>query len=467
MKSINLPYLDLRAIIFFRIILGGVIVFDLIVNKWPFITYFYTDSSIVPFTYIDALGQYYTGYKVLGYNLMRFFKTELTVHYYFVVLSFFLVLYALGFRAKFFGLLSLLLLISLQMRNHYVVSGPDYIMSTMLFWSLLLPIDNPLSSIKNSSVNFRVRTLSSFGVIFQISIIYFFNAVTKNGDLWQNGDAVSYALLEDLWVNSKTASLLLKYPLLCSFLTKATIIAEYCVPILILFPIKNEFSRLLSSIFIVFLHLGFFVVFKLGVFPLVAIMLSILLLPSTFLDKILPFQKSVQLNNYTFKDSLTNRVLSSLLLILVGFNSIFLTNKLKQSSFNSSLVVRAMDNIPFLKQPWGMYAPNPTRNPSYFRVVAYTQKGKYIDVDTKKEFSNQSKDIYKQYTWSVFYYMTNVYGDVFSSDRIRRWAELKKEKWNKENPDNIALQIYIYSYTKSIDLINQHFPIESKLIYKL
>mgnify|MGYP005653376383 FL=1 len=102
----------------------------------------------------------------------------------------------MGFKTRFFSVLSLVLLISLQNRTPLLMQGGDSLLSAVLFWACFLPMGArySLESVKNSLdpikdhrkglVN-KHLSISSGAILIQAMSVYFFSAFLKTGAEWQ------------------------------------------------------------------------------------------------------------------------------------------------------------------------------------------------------------------------------------------------------------------------------------------
>lgn len=450
-KNINLksflPYLDTRSIVIFRALLGVVILLDLFINKWPNISYFYTESGIYLSEHLDFAIQYNPYRAIQKVGLLTFVNSEGSVKGLFVLAGLATISYAVGFKSKWSGVIIFILLFSIQQRNPYVLSGPDELIISLLAWSLFLPIGN-----KNfTNKNVKVISIASVGLIIQIALIYFYNADLKNGYVWQNGHGLSYALMEDLWTKP-SADLLLQFPTLCSWLSQGTILLEYAIPILILIPYKRELMRLSAVITLIILHGTIFTFLSLGLFPLIAVTIIAVIIPTSFWDSVLKGQvKSVIQNegNRAFRRG-TN-IISTCFLVLVFWKAILAHNHGDNNVYYPKFM-KYLNETALFKQYWAMYAPNPTLEPAWYKIAALTENREFLDVKSQAPHKDDLTYLseYKDYTWSLFFYWTYVYPDYLSDTMVKRWANIERTEWNKYHTKNKAFTTYIFAYKKTI-----------------
>lgn len=430
----------------FRVCLGLVILLDLFVNKWSNIDFFYTETGVYPQVFQDFSIEKNPFKAIQKLGILTHINTSLQVKIFFVITGISALFYTIGYKTKWLGTATFFMLLSIHMRNPYVLSGPDELIISLLAWSLFLPLNNNLKSPSP-----KLTSVASVGLIIQIALIYFYNADLKNGYVWEQGNGLSYALMEDLWTKP-SAEWLLQFPDFCRWLSKGTIFIEYAVPALLIIPYKREFLRFLAAILLVVLHGTIFSFLTLGLFPIIASTIVVVILPSKFWDKVFKTQpKETDNNGETKPFQHLNIVFSSLFLVLIFWKSIISHNHGDNIVYHPRFM-KYLNETTLFRQYWAMYAPNPTLNPSWYKVAVLTEDGQFLDAkseNTHKDDLSYLED-YKNYTWSLFFYWTYVYPDQLAKSMIERWVELEKQSWDKNHPKNKAQYVYIYGYKKRI-----------------
>jgi hypothetical protein len=114
------------------------------------------------------------------------------------------------------------------------------------------------------------KSFTSLGVLavtMQLSIIYFFNAVHKQGHSWRDGSAVNYAIHLDrlatwfaVWLRDTMS------PTFARGLTYSALVTEAVLPLLLLSPFAVRSTRRLAIVLVIGLHLGFAACLNLGNF---------------------------------------------------------------------------------------------------------------------------------------------------------------------------------------------------------
>ena len=131
------PYLDLRAIGIFRILLFGVLIVDLLVNKWPSIVPFYTDEGLFSNEMVQRIVEVNPNRWIYNWTLLKWFETKNGVGFFFILTLISYVLTLIGYRTRGFSVLSFIALWSIHMRNSLALAGPDEILINLLFISIL------------------------------------------------------------------------------------------------------------------------------------------------------------------------------------------------------------------------------------------------------------------------------------------------------------------------------------------
>jgi len=204
-----------------------------------------------------------------------------------------------GWKTKLFQALSLVAVVSLHSRGVILENGGDVVMNLLVAWTLFLPlgrrfsVDALLESLRRrresipadlaerSPADVRaVVSLAVLGVLLQLAVIYFFNAVHKSGETWRDGTVVHYVLHQDRIVTWLGATLRDSMPLwLGKYLAWASLATEAVAPVLILTPMATVQARRLAMIALPAMHIGFALFLNVGFFSPV-MCAFFLLLPS-------------------------------------------------------------------------------------------------------------------------------------------------------------------------------------------
>ena len=283
-------YVDKRSLGIFRILLGILCLVD-ISRRWSYIDIFYTHNSIIsPSTSTSY-------YKM--FTLLTTFTKPWEVELFFLVGIIFSLFLILGYRTKLSHVICAIVVISIHNRAIMLENACDMFMNSILVWTVFLPLgarysidclkdslhlfkENSVEDLNNRSYNSltnKVFSLAYFGVLYQISAIYFFTALNKTGYDWKNGSAV-YKMFELDTFLSSWGYIARDYisPSISKLLTHSTIILEYLVPILIFIPFYNYIFRFLLLVVMSAFHISIRMFVKVGLFSQTMIITYILLI---------------------------------------------------------------------------------------------------------------------------------------------------------------------------------------------
>ncbi|WP_413943892.1 HTTM domain-containing protein [Bdellovibrio sp. HCB-162] len=404
--------LDLRSLAVFRIVMGLCLCSDL-ATKLFYAKDFYSDWGLMPRTY--WVSNYMNDHKI---SLMLA-NGEAWFQYAFLLVALICaVLFTVGYKTRFFQIITLVLLGSIQSRNYLLLSAADDLLRLSLFWSLLLPLDryysitNPaLTSSSQTETGYRSFAGGLF--ILQLVIMYLFTAFYKVNPTWTtDSSAIYYALNIDHFA-TPVGKWLSQFTSFGIFLTRTTLIWEFVGPLLLFIPFKAKVFRSIAALGFIFFHLGLAVCLNLGTFPWVAIAYWCALLPGEVWDvafqkvrKTLPTVPKVSASS-EFLNGKKLRLMESIfsgcmVLVLlqnisdVTQNKVFLPGSVKTFLLTTNL-----------NQVWDMFAPYPIRNDGWFVLEGTFKNGETRDLLTNKnvtfEKPNSVADLYSTSEWRKFY----------------------------------------------------------------
>ncbi len=288
--------IDLRSLGLFRILLAVVLLWNLGRRWWWFDT-LYTSSGVFPADSIPHHGDWLAnlGFWFSWYAnpLVWIEDWPWAVRAFFALTAVCYVMLLLGIRTRLATVLSLVLFAWLSHRNRHVTIGADYVMGSMLLWSLFLPLGArfsldgvrarlkagvrlPSGPSNNSgepwlaAPRISARNIAALGVVLQIGLIYFCTAWMKSGESWWGkGTAIYYVLYIEQSVYP-LAEWMRDLPLgFLRFLTWATLAVEYAALPLLLLPWGQPAPRRLAIVSLVGLHVGIALIVDAGLFSYV------------------------------------------------------------------------------------------------------------------------------------------------------------------------------------------------------
>jgi len=197
--------------------------------------------------------------------------------------------FTIGYRTRFFHVLSFACLVSVQTRQAFTMNGGDVALSVLCAWTMFLPMGARFSvdALRESLSTRRETTAAElnerasfptsdahptasfafFAILLQLAVIYYFNAVNKHGWTWRRGLAIHYVLYQERMVT--WFGWLLRDHInfrLSRFLTFATVGTEFAAPILLLTPVGSQWMRRAAVVVLPLMHLGFAAFLNVGQF---------------------------------------------------------------------------------------------------------------------------------------------------------------------------------------------------------
>ena len=333
----------------------------------------------------------------------------------FVVAAFLALALLIGYRTRFATIGCWAFLISLNVRNPYILQGGDVLLRVVLFWAMFLPwgaffsLDRaPLSS--TSQIPKCVVTWGTVAFAAQIVAVYWFSVLAKTGsEWWRDGSAIYYALSIDYMVTPLGHWLLQLPPVVVQLATWSVLGYEIIGPALLFCPWFTGPMRTLAVLGFVVLHCGFLVTLLVGIFPLIGIASILFFLPSWFWDRLLPrlvarFELSSMrswgetvwhaiaenrlLKHQTSVSTIEERRLrlqlssgaSVLAAILMIYMLAWNVTNLPYSPFKFSDRVRSVGNLVGLDQLWEMFAPFPAKDDGWYVIPGTLNNGRQVNL---------------------------------------------------------------------------------------
>lgn len=414
--------IDPRALAAARITLAAALLIDLAL-RLPDITAFYTDEGVVPRSLLQE-----TYPAAASYSLHAFFGSLGLQLLLFGMSAMFAVMLLLGFRSRTAAAASAVLLLSLHLRNPYVVNGGD----TLLFVLLVLLATQPVGG--RWAVDAYARwdrpkrpvyspaAAASLGVLLAI---YLSNAVLRfRGELWMNGDAVKVIFaLEDITVYLG--------PVLAEHTTALTAINWIWIALLstsFLLVALTGWPRALYTLSFVVAHVGMALTLRLGVFPIVVIAALLLYLPPEFWNQVehrLYFQRFQNLGGETtdklqkasdvhvMPEALRDRATAAFGVFAVVLLAVIVLWQVAALGYVSTPADGS--SVDPDSHAWKMYAPNPPTTTGWYVVTVESSDGERFDGLHGGDVSYEPPDdLADQYPTTMWYRYLN---------KIRRGTE--------------------------------------------
>ena len=316
---------DLRTLGIFRFLLGLVCFVD-IFRRLRYIEVFYSNYGVAPNFFMSEMS---SKYSVKAFTLLSSIGTVNEVTLFFYVGLFFSFFFMIGYRTKLSHIITTIVVLSIHNRLIILENGGDMVLNSFLIWSLFMPlgkrfsVDRLLYSLRTfqdqSSISLNKNNayvknepryywgLAYFACLLQLSIIYFFNYINKDGGTWEQGTSIYYFYQLDHFL-TPLGNFIKEFSLMPIFLSKVltymTIYLEMIVPFLILMPFFVLWIRRFSFIVMVGFHIVIGISLYIGTFSWVMVAALMLLLSSKDIDFLRGFLKKLSSGPYTvFYDS--------------------------------------------------------------------------------------------------------------------------------------------------------------------
>lgn len=368
---------DLRALAALRVALGALLLLDLALRARN-LAVFYTDAGVLPRAALTAQ------HPVARYSLHALSGALWWEALLFVVAGVVAASLLVGYRTRLATFLSLVLLVSLHLRNPVVLNGGDSLLRRVLLWSVFLPLGRRWSvdARRTESPTGRrvsVASVASAGLLLQVVAVYLVNAVLKfRGDSWPAGVAVRYVFsLEQFTVF--LGDLLPHVPVALAAIDYAWLVLVALSPLLVLATgrVRGVLAGCLMAA-----HVGMLLTMKLGVFPLVAVAALLPFLPPEVWNRI---EARVPADVFARLDAVLPRlprpslppilrpVPSVLAALLVAFVLVWNAAALGVVHVSGDAPVNPADNS------WDMFAPEPLHADGWYVAAGETTTGTRVD----------------------------------------------------------------------------------------
>ncbi|MFS8131094.1 MAG: hypothetical protein ACMG57_03880, partial [Candidatus Dojkabacteria bacterium] len=398
--------LDLRALAFFRIFLGSVMLIDML-DRLKDVNIFYVDGGVGVGSSVSRL------FINDSFSLNNLFPTSPAFQAFILILGVvFAVLLIFGFKTRISTILLWIIVVSVQNRNTIIGQGGDDYMRVLLFWSMLLPLglrysyDYLRNRTEYNKYENKFVSPVNIGLIFQVVYLYYFSALSKSSPIWNRDfTAIYYALSLDIFVTWLGRILLTLRPLLKP-LTAFVYYLELYAGGLLIFPAYNWILRTIGILLIIMLHMGIGTTLDVGPFPWIAICGVLSLMPTQAIDlaikklskskKIMWFIYSLKIS--TLKGKLaklfpekvskikkvrnfnTLTIFGTLLISIITFSFTFVgyiwNSNNNKSNFELPSDVRKVFTFVRMDQRWAMFAPYPFTDDGWYVILGHTVSGK-------------------------------------------------------------------------------------------
>jgi hypothetical protein len=439
---------DTRALATFRIALGTILLVDLLRRSGNLVA-FYTDTGVLPRGALSTQVSSVQQFSIHALSGSPTFQAAL-----FVVAGIAALALLLGYRTTFATTLSLVLLLSLHIRNPAILHGGDSLLRQLLLWGIFLPLGERWSvdAVRRDGSRATVASLATAGVLLQVVLVYATNAVFKfRGDIWLQGGAI-----ERVFALSRHATWAAD---LVAQLPAVLVLADYVwLGLLVISPalvVLRGWSRAMLAGAFVTAHAGMLVFMELGIFPLVGMTALVPFVPSVVWDRLPapPATLFERLDGYRPRfrldlppvrsrlRPLTTAVVALLLVGMVAINGVSLG------------FVDAPDGAPAVleEKAWDMFAPYPPTEDGYYVMEGTLASGTTVDALRQESVTwDPPPDVSQTYgneRWRKLLYQLDGSPEAALREPV---AEHLCWRWNERHDDRMQ-QVRMAYVTDPID----------------
>ncbi|HET8937958.1 MAG TPA: HTTM domain-containing protein [Polyangiales bacterium] len=306
----------------------------------------------------------------------------------------------LGYRTRWAHAAALICRVSLNSRLPILENGGDMVMNLLCLFTLALPlgrrfsVDAWLASLRASPLtaasdrNQPVYSLAMAGLIGQFALIYFFNAVSKQGDAWQNGEAVHYALHLDKFVTPLGVWMREQLPPeLIRTMTWSVLATEWLGFALIVTPVFSQRARSIAIVIMPLLHISFALGLDLGLFSAAMISFYPLLITRAHWEMLArwrgvhtpPRAAPSEVTRPRAERALAELCVAALIAAIATEVVNDNTSVPQHWRWPRAPWTTGLIEYPRILQGWRMFAPNPPQEDSMIYIDATTARGERVD----------------------------------------------------------------------------------------
>ena len=395
LRSLRTTYLaaDPRSLGLFRLVFGLLLFADLI-HRYQGLDDWYTNSGLLPNH--TLLWRPPTSHL---FSLFFVASSHSEAQLGFALCGLVYLCFLLGYRTRWAHAAVLICRVSLNSRLAILENGGDMVMNLLCIFTLALPLgrrfslDAWLASLRASPLraesdrNQPVYSLAMAGLIVQFALIYFFNALSKQGSAWRNGEAVHYALHLDkfvtpfgVWMREHLS------PELIRVMTWSVLATEWLGFALIITPVFSRRARAVAIVLMPLLHVSFALGLDLGLFSAAMISFYPLLIPKEHwemlarwrgvqMQPVAATQPRTRFPRFVLRELCVAALIVAIATEIVNDN----TSVPERWRWPRAAWTTGLIEYPRLLQGWRMFAPNPPQEDSMIYIDATTALGERVD----------------------------------------------------------------------------------------
>lgn len=385
---------DVRSLASFRVLLAVAVLADLAVRASD-LGAFYTDGGIVPRTaHLEQFGW------LLEMPMSVHLAGGSTWSQVFLmsVQAVAAVSMLVGYRTRVATFVVWVLVTSLQLRNLYIGLGADALLRMLLLWGVFLPLGARWSVDErqggSEAGSSQIVSVATVALLLQIGVVYFGAGLAKlDVPAWRDGTALA-TIMDDEVRATTLGTWLSTRPAICRTLSSVVLAAELAGPLLLLVPIAFVALRTTAIVAFVAMNLGFALTLNVGLFPWIATVGFVALLPGRLWDRmekrIRPMRfvdslvqgLAVRLPTRPRVASVSRRVFlvrDAVCVMLLLFVVVFNVGVLRDPGYRPPGSIEWIGRSLFLQQAWKMFA-RPASRTGWVAIEGKLRDGRTVDL---------------------------------------------------------------------------------------
>jgi len=476
--------IDTRSLAVFRILLGALVIADVVLRARNF-SFYYTETGAVP----QSLAMGATA--DVAFSVFYLTTNPLAIAALFGLTALVGLQLLVGYRSTLATVLALLLVVSIDHHNPFVLSYADTLFRLLLFWAIFLPVGErwSIDALHSRPARTSVSSVATALALSQMVYMYFLNWYHKaENDLWTSGEATPLIMgLDD--TTFLLGEFTRNFPTLMQY---GGLMWYYMLAFSWLLIFLTGRKRMLFVGMFFAGHASFALTVRIGAFPYVAFAgLSLFVqaqfwndldalwarlgvdqsLITSLLERLADWGRAVP---YPQVDSMRLDLLRSsvylvgltivvvvIVVMAAGAYSPTVGDSLESSGIETQIETGA-DTLRISQPTWTVFAPAPRTVDRYYVFPALTDDGQRVDVynDRELSFDRPYDGLQKQYgSYRERFYMNSIRRGGLNDRHAgpTHLAEHLCTEWNNTHDTNLT-HINMYQITEHItnETIDDH-----------
>jgi len=303
-----------------------------------------------------------------------------------------------GYKLRFFLIVSWLLHLSIHARNPIYGSAADTTLGLILFWAIFLPLSDRLSIDRRQgklTLPLGPTALHFGGACYLIQLVVMYVSAAYAKDyMWRDGGALMKVMHMDLLVNS-FGRYLTNFPFLLSVLTLVAWWTEAIGTLLLFSPVKTAWTRGLCFLLFFGLHVGIAATCDIGLFPFFSMVFLLPVIPGAWWDflgnvfskqknqtSIAPVTSALESHPAGRQNALglASILIATVSIVVIVFTTLPVAKQVNEIKVVSSVTSKFLSITKF-RQSWRVFAhPDKMNRDGWFVIEGTLPDGQKVDI---------------------------------------------------------------------------------------